>query len=238
MTHILNSRPALAALLLCLALPFPTAQAATTFTIPALSPQYAARISVATCDKETCSGPAKVTLYRRGDNSVVQAFDTEDMQIMLEKSKPVVNDSRLYEDQSALIVGDFNFDGSEDLAIRNGNNSGYGGPSYDVYVYNVTRKKFVSAADLTDLASSKLGMFQVDKARKRLITFEKDGCCWHMNTEYAVVPGKGLLSVHTVEEDARTKEDFVIVTTSDLVEGKWKRQKKTYKIKDYYKDEK
>lgn len=217
---------------------FSATASAATFDIPALSPEYGARIEVKSCDKENCSGPAKVTLYRRADKSPVQTFDTEDMQIMLDHAKPVVNDSRLYEDQSALIAGDFNFDGSVDLAIRNGNNSGYGGPSYDVYVYNVTRKKFVPAPDLTDLASSKLGMFQVDEKRKRLITFEKDGCCWHLTTEYAVVPGKGLVSTHTVEEDARSVEDRVVVTVSDFAAGKWKRQKKTYRIKDYYKDEK
>ncbi|MDB5807842.1 MAG: hypothetical protein JWN73_5164 [Betaproteobacteria bacterium] len=229
--------PRLSLACLCLALAT-TVAFATTFDIPTLSPQYGARIAVTSCDKDTCSGPAKVTLYRRADKATVQAFDTEDMQIMLEQAKPVVNDSRLYEDQSAIIVGDFNFDGSEDIAIRNGNNSGYGGPSYDVYVYNVTRKKFVPANDLTELASTKLGMFQVDAARKRLVTYEKDGCCWHMTTEYAVVPGKGLVDVHTVEEDARSVEEKVVVTTSDRVDGKWRRQKKTYRIKDYYKDEK
>ncbi|HEY4373921.1 MAG TPA: FG-GAP repeat protein [Burkholderiales bacterium] len=211
---------------------------AATFDIPTLSAEYGARIEVKTCDADTCSGPAKVTLYRRADKGAAQTFETEDMQIMLDRAKPVVNDSRLYEDQSALIAGDFNFDGSTDLAIRNGNNSGYGGPSYDVYVYNVTRRKFVPAPDLTDLASTKLGMFQVDAKRKRLVTMEKDGCCWHLISEYAVVPGKGLITVHTVEENARTVEDHVVVTISDLAGGKWKRSKKTYLIKDYYKDDK
>jgi hypothetical protein len=210
------------------------------FNIPDASPQYGARIHVETCDKDACSGPAKIELYRRADKSTVQRIETADLAILLgDKKQPAANITQLYSDQSAIIIADFNFDGSEDLAIRNGNNSGYGGPSYDVYVYHATKKQFVPAADLTELASSKLGMFQVDAKRKRLITFEKSGCCWHMTTEYAVVPGKGLLDVYSKEEAVRADGERVDVIVSERVElkadGKWRKSKRTYKVSEYYK---
>ena len=224
------------ALALTLALLTSTAHAATTFNIPDASPQYSARITIETCDASSCSGPAKVELFARPGNQPVQSFTTEDMQILLnEKAQPAVNVTQLYSDQSAIIIADFNFDGSADLAIRNGNNSGYGGPSYDVYVYNSTRKQFVPSDELTDLATSKLGMFQIDAKRKRLITYEKSGCCWHMTTEYAVVPRQGLVITHTLEEAMRTDGINIDVTTSDLVNGKMRSRTRTYKMKDYYK---
>lgn len=134
-----------------------------------------------------------------------------------------------------MIFDDFNFDGSEDLAIRNGNQSGYGGPSYDVYVYNSTRKQFVLSNELTALAYENLGMFQTDHKRKRIITFAKSGCCWHITTEYTVVPKKGLQKVYEMEEDAMDGE-YVTVTTRNLINNKWASQSKKYKIKDYYKE--
>ena len=226
--------PALA--LICV----PALAHAADFNIPDASPQYGARIHVETCDKESCSGPARIELYRRADKSLVQRFETEDLAILLDdKKQPATNVTQLYSDQSAIIIADFNFDGSEDLAIRNGNNGGYGGPSYDVYVYYATKKQFVPAADLTELASSKLGMFQVDAKRKRLITFEKSGCCWHMTTEYAVVPGKGLLDVYSKEEAVRADGERVDVIVSERVEakagGQWRKSKRTYRVSEYYK---
>jgi hypothetical protein len=210
------------------------------FNIPDASPRYGARIHVETCDGDSCSGPAKIELYRRADRSPVQRFETEDLAILLDNRKqPAANVTQLYSDQSAIIIADFNFDGSEDLAIRNGNNSGYGGPSYDVYVYHATKKRFVPAADLTELASSKLGMFQIDAKRKRLVTFEKSGCCWHMTTEYAVVPGKGLLDVYSKEEAVRADGERVDVIVSERIEtkvgGQWRKSKRTYKVSEYYK---
>jgi len=50
-------------------------------------------------------------------------------------------------DYGDLIIADFNFDGIEDLAIKN-NSGGNGGPTYDFYTQNA-RKKFVINKFLT-----------------------------------------------------------------------------------------
>ena len=79
-------------------------------------------------------------------------------------------------------------------------------------------------------------MFQTDSERKRLITFAKSGCCWHITTEYAAVPGKGLQKTYEKEEDATGVEDNMTVTTRRLTGGKWKVQTKKYNREAYYKE--
>jgi len=206
------------------------------FVIKDGSGMYDARISVATCDKEECEGKATVTLYKKGTAKPFQSFVSDNLDFYLNKDQqPSVNIVQLYNEQSPLIFNDFNFDGTEDLAIRNGNESSYGGPSYDVYVFNSTRQQFVPSEELTGLAHENLGMFEVDPVRKRLITYSKSGCCWHLTTEYAVMPQKRLVKVDELEEDA-TGGDNVTVTKRELINSQWKKIIKTYPIKEYYKD--
>ncbi|MPS72893.1 MAG: hypothetical protein E2590_07005 [Chryseobacterium sp.] len=200
------------------------------------SKQFDAKITVQTCEGDTCSGAGSIELIDKKTGKVFQTLTSEDLYFYLNRDqKPSVNVIQLYNEQSPLIFDDFNFDGTEDIAVRNGNQSGYGGPSYDIYVYNSTRKQFVPSEELTALAYENLGMFQTDQKRKRIITFAKSGCCWHITTEYAVIPKKGLRKVYELEEDAMGGE-YVTVTTRNLINNKWTSRSKKYKIKDYYKD--
>ena len=205
------------------------------FEIKNGSEKYNAEISVDSCSTENCEGKAIIKLTDKKTNLLFQKLTSDDLYFFLnEKQKPTVNIIQLYDEQSPLIFDDFNFDGSEDLAIRNGNESAYGGPSYDIYVYNSTKKQFVFSDDLTSLVTDNLGMFETDHKRKRLITYSKSGCCWHMTTEYEVVPNKGLRKVHEFEEDAMNSE-YVTVTIRNLVNNKWHNKSKKYKISEYYK---
>ena len=231
---------ALSALAICL-LPLVSSHA-TTFKVTDGSKQYDAVIAVAQCEKDSCSGAGKISLYAKGSKQLVQQLTSEDLYFYLQDNQqPSVNVVQLYNEQSPLIFDDFNFDGQQDLAIRNGNNSSYGGPSYDVYVFNITRKKFVPSDALTTLAVENLGMFKTDHQRKRLITFAKSGCCYHETSEYVVVPGKGLKMVEELIEDALSAgeegaEGHVKVTRRVLVNGRWQQTVKRYKISEYYKD--
>lgn len=207
-----------------------SAQAAT-FKVNDGSKQYDAVISVSQCDKETCSGEGKVSLYKKGSKQLLQSLTSEDLYFFLKEDQtPSVNVIQLYDEQSPLIFDDFNFDGQQDLAIRNGNYSSYGGPSYDVYVFNKTKAKFVLSDALTKLAVENLGMFQTDHKRQRLITFNKSGCCYHETIEYVVVPNKGLKAVYKVIEDATGGDDGVKVTTRELKNNKWVQSVKKYKV--------
>ena len=209
------------------------------FEIKDGSKNYFAKISVKDCKENTCSGTATIKLYLKSSSNVFQTLKSEDLYFSLNENegKPTININQLYGEQSPLIFNDFNFDGYEDLAIRNGNRGGYGAPSYDVYVFNATKKQFVRSSELTELASSNLGMFETDKTRKRIITFSKSGCCWHETTEYEVVFRKGLQKVKVLTENGTVDEgEHVEITEKNLIHGVWKTKKKKYKIKEYYKE--
>ncbi len=206
------------------------------FSIDNASTTYNAKIEVKKCDNETCSGKGKVKLYSKNDAKLLQEFNSADLYFNLDKNKNPSTKMELYDEESPLVFGDFNFDGQEDLAIRNGNKSGYGGPSYDVYVYQLAGQHFVLSKDLTKLASTNLGMFDVDKKRKRIITRSKSGAAWHLKTEYEVIPQKGLLKVYELEEDASKGDEYVYVTEKKFANGKWSKSTKKHKLKDYYKE--
>ncbi len=206
-----------------------------TFILNKGSNNYTVEITVENCYDGTCEGAGTVELFDKKTKQSFQILTSEDLYFYIDSTQSLtVNVIELYGEQSPLIFNDFNFDGSEDLAIRNGNNSGYGGPSYDVYVYNITKKQFELSEELTTLALENLGMFQTDQKRKIITTYAKSGCCWHIKTEYKVDPKTGLVKVYELEEDAQNDE-YVTVTTRKLVNNKWKSSVKKYKINEYYK---
>lgn len=206
------------------------------FELKDASKNYNVKINVETCDKEECKGKATIELFDKKTSKKFQTLESEDLNFYLnEDQKPTANIIQLYNEQSPLIFDDFNFDGTEDIAIRNGNESGYSGPSYDVYVFNITKKQFVPSEELTALAHDNLGMFNTDSERKRLITYAKSGCCWHITTEYTIIPQRGLFKVYELEEDA-TGGEKVVVTKREFINDKWIKNVKTYPIKEYYKD--
>ncbi len=209
-----------------------------TFIIKEGSEKYNAILNVENCNSDNCEGKATIKIFDKKEKAFSQTLASADLYFYLDSiQKPSVNVIQLYNEQSPLIFEDFNFDGTEDLAIRNGNHSSYGSPSYDVYVYHSTKNKFVISDELTKLAVENLGMFQTDSKRKRLITFAKSGCCWHLKTEYEIVPQKGLLKVYEFVEDATVQGgDYVIVTTRKLVNNKWIEKSEKHLIEEYYKD--
>lgn len=224
-------------LLICMVLSGPLLSHAATFQIQNGSTFYDAQLEVEKCDKEECSGIADIKLYKKGKKQIFQTLYSNDLNFYLDKKQqPSVNVIQLYDEQSPLIFDDFNFDGQQDLAVRNGNESSYGGPSYDVYVFNKTRQQFVMSSALTELAIENLGMFQTDAKRKRIITFAKSGCCFHVTSEYAVIPNKGLKLVHEVTEDATGAGEQVTVTTKshNLHTKKWRTISKKYPLDQYY----
>lgn len=206
------------------------------FVINDGSDKYSATLTVSKCEDGECSGEGTVELFDKKSKALIQTLTSIDLFFYLNQNQqPSVNVIQLYDEQSPLIFDDFNFDSYQDLAIRNGNNGGYGGPSYDVYVFNTTKKQFVISEELTALASENLGMFGTDAKTKRITTFAKSGCCYHITTKYKVVAGKGLVKVYEFEEDASGAEDDIVkVTTRNLIKNKWVSKTKNYKIKDYY----
>lgn len=207
------------------------------FEIKNASELYDVAIDV-TCELNECGGEAKIDLFQKGKMKKFQSFSSTDLTTYLGKDfKPSVNVVQLYDEQSPLIFDDFNFDGSEDIAIRNGNYGAYGGPTYDVYVFHRTRNKFVLSEELSALTHENLGMFEVDQEQKRISTFNKSGCCYHIRSEYMVVPQKGLRLVKEFIEDATAAAgEKVKVTERTLSKGRWMENTKYYPIAQYYTD--
>lgn len=121
-----------------------------------------------------------------------------------------------YGEQSIIISEDFNFDGLKDLAIMDGQNSCYNGPSFQIYLQ---KNELVHSPEFTRLAQEYCGMFQVNYETKTLSTMTKSGCCWHQFSEFAVVDDIPKLTLK-IEEDAMDFP-YITVTTID-----WKNNEK------------
>ncbi len=115
-----------------------------------------------------------------------------------EISQPYLGDD--FNKETDIIWGDFNFDGYRDISITNGLQGSYGAKSYNVYVYNITKKAFVRSEELSELAHNSAGMFEYFPKTKTIKTYDKEGCCKMHFYTYKVVWGKGL---RLVEERVR-----------------------------------
>ena len=135
-------------------------------------------LDVGKCDADrSICGPVTVSFLRKGDAKPFQLIRLAQTQMW--DPEPQANVTNRYDDQSVVNFGDFNFDGTEDVAICDGNNGGYGMPSYRVYIYSKPLKRFVYSRSFTRMNSGGLGMFEVDQKKKMLMVYTKSGCCWH-----------------------------------------------------------
>lgn len=200
-----------------------------TFELKDASKYFDIKIKVAKCEDGFCSGKTSFSFYKKGGTTPYQVINLPDTQIQLdENGNAQANISMLYDNQSAVNIGDFNFDGMEDVAVCDGANGSYGGPSYQVYLSSKSAGKFVYNKAFTDLGQH-LGMFEIDSKKKVLRIFDKSGCCWHVTEEYSVVGGKPV-KVFVEEEDATIADETKVkVTTKTLVKGKWQTKVKYVK---------
>lgn len=192
-----------------------------TFKITDASRYFDIKISVAKCDKYGCDGKASYSFYKKGSNTPYKVINVEDTYVSLHNGgKPIINQTLLYSQQSAVKVDDFNFDKVEDVAVCNGNNGSYGAASFAVYLSSRSAVKFIYSKSFSELAEHN-GMFEIDKKRKILRVFDKSGCCRRIMEDYSVVnnrPFKVLSEEQDIGDDAaKTK-----ITTKRLVKGKWK----------------
>jgi hypothetical protein len=184
-------------------------------------------------DQDNC-GPVNFAFFRKGSSQPFQKIRVASTTMW--DIEPNANETNLYDQQSTLNFGDFNFDGSEDVAVSDGNNGGYGGPSYRVYLYSNSSKRYVYSKAFTDLnQDGNLGFFEIDKKKKTLTRYTKDGCCWHQTQMFDVVRGRPRL-VYELTEDAMRGDDLVHITTRKLISGRWRSATRKAKIDDYYKD--
>lgn len=186
------------------------------------SKYFDVKVDVSACDESSCTGKASYSFYKKGGAKPYQTINLPDTYIQLEEGgNPLINVSMLYDKQSAVNIGDFNFDGMEDIAICDGPNGSYGSPSYRIYLSSKAEKKFVYSAAFSKLGRH-LGMFTVDKAKKTLETLDKSGCCWHITERYSVLNNRPVKIFEEVEDATIPDEKKVKITTKKLIAGKWK----------------
>ncbi len=209
-------KPLLLMLLIC-----SSAFAQKTFDLKNASQYFDIKITVAKCEDTSCRGKASFAFYKKGGKVAYQVITLPDTYVELdEKGKPEVNQTLLYDKQSAVNIGDFNFDGMEDVALCDGTNGAYGMPSYQIFLSSRSAGKFVYDKKFSGLGKH-LGMFEVDKPKKLLRTFDKSGCCWHITEEFSVVNNAPKKILEVVEDATIADEKKVKITTKSLVNGKW-----------------
>lgn len=200
-----------------------SAAAQHTFELKNASKYFDIKVQVATCDDGFCRGKSTFSFFKKGASTPYQIINLPDTLIQLEsEGKPLVNVNLLYDEQSVVDVGDYNFDGMEDIALCDGESGSYGGPSYRIYLSSRAAGKFIYNPALSKLGSH-LGMFTVNAKSKTLETFDKSGCCWHITERYKVVndrPVKVFEEVEDATSDPNSRR--IKVTTKTLVSGKWK----------------
>lgn len=185
---------------------------------------YDVRVEVATCEAERCEGPVTFTLFKNGQPKPFQIFKLADSSFLIDENQPQ-SATMSYQKQSAFTFEDYNFDGIPDLALCDGNYSGYGGQSFQIYLFVSSRKLFVNSPGFTRLAQAPyLGIFQVDRKRRVLKNFAKSGCCLHTWEEYAVVNNRPRKVFEKTEDATHAAGKKVKTTTRRLVKGRWQTQ--------------
>lgn len=148
---------------------------------------------------------------------------------------PKANITRRYDDQSIINFGDFNFDGTDDVAVCDGTDGGYGAPSYRVYLYSRSKKRFFFSRAFTRMNYGGLGMFETNKKKKMHYVFTKSGCCWHQTQGFDVLRGRPRKVYEFTEEARYGDSSEVEITTMKLIRGRWRTWIKHVKWSEYYK---
>lgn len=205
------------------------------FNIAKASPEYSLKVDLTPnggSSEEPLTGKARVTIVSRTTHKSIQTIAMASIAIFKDQLStsvgPQGKQPALYDDEYTFVFEDFNFDGRQDLAVCKDIQGSYGAPTYDIFLWNPARKQFVRNAQLSKLSSEHLGLLQVDRKSRELITFDKSGAAWHLTSTYKYVHARPKL-VETKEEDASGGVHDVI-TTRRLIGNHWRKQVKVIPI--------
>ncbi|WP_239690270.1 XAC2610-related protein [Pseudomonas syringae] len=169
----------------------------TAYTVQDFSDRYRATLDISASD-ETFR-PGVISVYNKAGGAQLIRVQSNELVLGTDPKtgKVKTNVHELpYGEQSVLIYQDFNFDGIKDLAVMDGQNSCYHGPSYQVFLG--TADGFRHSDSFTRLAQNNCGLFSVDEKTRKIETMTKDGCCWHQTSTYTVRNGEPVLETQTV----------------------------------------
>jgi len=171
-----------------------------TYTIGQFSNDY--RASVTVKETEDVFVPGSISVFETHTGRRVLKVEADELLSPLSDRKGGGSVEEVpYDSQGLLIYEDFNFDGLYDLAIMDGQNSCYHGPSFRIFLSVGADKGsgFRESSAFTELAQENCGMFQIDAKSRTLTTMSKSGCCWHQYGVYKVAGNKPVL-IESVEE--------------------------------------
>lgn len=202
-----------------------------TFEIPKASPEFALKVDVLPeegSDMEPLTGRATVMILSRTTRKLIQTIKLPSVAIFKQQLATSVSKSgkqpALYDDDYTFVFEDFNFDGHEDLAICKDIQGSYGAMTYDIFLWNPKQKRFIKDAELSKLSSEHLGLVEVDRKKRELITYDKSGAAWHLKSTYKYANGHPRL-IETEEDDA-TSGTREVITTKRRVGKRWQKRVK------------
>lgn len=193
--------------------------ASETYRVSHFSDEFYATVTVRTT--EPVSRPGSVSVFETRAGRRLLHVESEELSFQLEDGEVSANVKELpYGRQDVLIYEDFDFDGRKDLAIMDGQNSCYHGPSFRIFLR--TRHGFAESRPFTRLAQEYCGMFQVDAKARHLATMTKSGCCWHQYNTYSVVNHVPRL-IESIEESVLSSSAayLKVQTTGRLPATRW-----------------
>lgn len=192
-----------------------------TFDVDDFSDRYRAKVFLA--NPSEVFSPGWIAIYDKRTKRQIIKVSSDELTTNLHDGKIVSNIQELpYGEQSLILFEDYNFDGLKDLALMDGQNSCYHGPSYKVYL--ATRTGFTPSPAFTRLAQEYCGMFNVDAKERRIRTMTKSGCCWHQYSDF-VVENNRPVAVRILEEGMGTNGLTWDYTEQLRVNGKMQTRK-------------
>ena len=198
-----------------------------TFLLKNASKNTDVKIEIEKCGDGLCEGLAVVYLFKKDQTEPFQTISLPAMRFNLEKDGNP--------DEKSVIFDDFNFDGQEDLALRNGNNGQYAAASFNILLFSKAKKQFVRNRMLTKLASEFGGLFLVDQTKKQIETRSVSGNAWSQTIRYQIVKDNPK-KVYVFTVNGWGDNGKVILTTEKLVNGKWKKTRKSVDKNEFYKE--
>ncbi len=146
-----------------------------------------------------------VQLNVEGPGGIKQLLPLESIYLDSESTAYVGSLSGRYREKGySIVLGDLNGDDHPVLMVWTGREGGYGGASYDVFLFDAKTREVVRTPALTELMQGATAPLLVEDGYLKLAF--KDGCCLHVFDSYQLRNGEPVL-VERVTEDNRSEKN-------------------------------
>lgn len=151
---------------------------------------------------------------RRADGSINQVLQLDEVYVNSEATlyRGALDESfELRPSTPTFILSDVNGDGEDDSIIWTGNKGNYGGPSFNVYLFDKRARKMEFSAEISALTVGRSGLFTTEKGKIKVSS--SDGCCLHVFDTYELETNRPKLIERVIEN---TSGPEPMVTTERL----------------------